>query len=76
MRIMVQFRTNDDEEVNFSFLQRKLQLLNENSLSAPIRTVYLLNNGTVGPLLSGHPWDFKSWLFNRGIEYCSLETLK
>ena len=37
---------------------------------------------TVGPLLSGHPRDFRNWPlnrgwpFNRGIEYCSLETLK
>ena len=37
---------------------------------------------TVGPLLSGHPWDFENWPlnrgwpFNRGIEYCSLETPK
>ena len=39
-------------------------------------------NSTVGPLLSGHPRDFKKWPlirgwpFNRGIEYCSLEILK
>ena len=37
---------------------------------------------TVRPLLSGHLRDFvnwplnRGWPFNRGIEYCSLETLK
>ena len=37
---------------------------------------------TGGPILSGHPQDFENWPlnrgwpFNRGIEYCSLETLK
>ena len=37
---------------------------------------------TVGPLLRGHPRDFENWPLNRGwpfkrgIEYCSLKTLK
>ena len=42
----------------------------------------ILIGSSVGPLLSGHPRDFENWPldrgwpFNRGIEYCSLETLK
>ena len=37
-----------------------------------------LETRTAGPLLSGHPQDFvnRGRPFNRGIEYCSLETLK
>ena len=42
---------------------------------------FMGRQNTVGPLLSGHPRDFENWLlnrgwpFNRGIEYCNLETL-
>ena len=53
---------------------------NGGTLEVELRSTFL--KYTVEPLLSGHPRGFKDWPpnrgwpFTRGIEYCSLKTLK